>query len=90
MGHSYVGLTVVLYAMRYPDRVNRIVQLGPIQPHYGKQYPSHLMCADATRQDVLDGLGELEKERPSLDPSGVLPEVLDAAAGPLRRQSGRR
>jgi pimeloyl-ACP methyl ester carboxylesterase len=69
IGHSYVGLTVVLYAMRYPDHADRIVQLGPIQPHYGKQYPAHLMCADATLKDVLAGLAALEKERSSLDPT---------------------
>jgi pimeloyl-ACP methyl ester carboxylesterase len=28
--------------------VNRVVQIGPMQPHARKQYPAHLMCADPT------------------------------------------
>ena len=48
IGHSYMGLMVILYAMKYPECVNRVVQIGPMQPHARKQYPAHLMCADPT------------------------------------------
>jgi proline iminopeptidase len=37
VGHSYVGLTVILYAMKYPEHVDRVIQMGPIPPSIGKQ-----------------------------------------------------
>src|SRR5579863_1706183 len=59
---------VILYAMKYPECVNRVVQIGPMPPHAGKQYPAHLMCADATLTEVFSKLGELQEERGSTDP----------------------
>ena len=35
IGHSYMGLMVVLYAMKYPARVDRIVQIGAMGPTTG-------------------------------------------------------
>jgi proline iminopeptidase len=68
IGHSYTGLIVVLYAMKYPDHVGRVVQIGSMAPDYAKQYPAHLTNADATLGDVLARLGELQKERQAHDP----------------------
>lgn len=68
IGHSYMGLTVVLYAMKYPDHVGRVVQLGSIAPDPSRQYPAHLTNVDATLGDVMVRLGELQKERQSHDP----------------------
>jgi proline iminopeptidase len=67
LGHSYVGMTVALYAMKYPDLVNRVIQIGPIPPSAAKQYPAHLKNEDATLKDVLLRLAELQKE-PASDP----------------------
>ncbi len=69
IGHSYMGVVVALYAMKYPEHARRIVQIGPMGPDYSQQYPPHLANADATLGDVLARLGELQKERPSLDAS---------------------
>ena len=63
LGHSYVGMTVALYAMKYSEHVNRVVQIGPIQPVAGKQYPAHLTGADATMAEVFAKLGQLQMER---------------------------
>jgi len=68
IGHSYLGLMVILYAMKYPDSVGRVVQIGAMQPCAGKQYPAHLMCADATLTEVFSKLGRLQKERDAHDP----------------------
>jgi pimeloyl-ACP methyl ester carboxylesterase len=68
IGHSYMGLTVALYAMKYPDHVGRVVLLGSMAPDAAKQYPAHLTNADATLGEALAGLGELQKERASRDP----------------------
>ena len=68
IGHSYMGLMVILYAMKYPARVDRIVQIGPMEPEPGKAYPAHLTGADATLGAVMAELGQLQKERESTDP----------------------
>jgi proline iminopeptidase len=68
IGHSYMGLTVVLYAMKYADHVGRVVQIGSMAPDSTKQYPAHLTSVDAVLGEVLARLGELQKERQSHDP----------------------
>src|SRR5262249_26261190 len=68
LGHSYMANVVALYAMKYPEHTRRIVQIGPMGPDQSQQYPAHLTNADATLNDVLTRLGELQKERSSLEP----------------------
>jgi len=68
IGHSYLGMMVILYAMKYPSHVNRVVQIGPMQPNLGKQYPAYLMGADPTLLEVSTKLTQLQKERQSEDP----------------------
>jgi pimeloyl-ACP methyl ester carboxylesterase len=68
IGHSYMGLTVLLYAMKYPDRVRRVVAIGAIGPDATKQYPAHLANMDATLSGAMARLGELEKEAGTRDP----------------------
>jgi proline iminopeptidase len=46
VGFSYLGLMVVMYAMDHPDRVNRIVQLGPVPRKFDTEYPSSLRYRD--------------------------------------------
>lgn len=68
IGHSYMGLMAILHAMKYGDHVRRVVRVGPMGPHHGKLYPTHLTNTDATLRDVLAKLAELQKERASHDP----------------------
>jgi proline iminopeptidase len=68
IGHSYMGLLVILYAMNYAARVNRAVQIGPMEPVPGKQYPAHLTGVDATLREVFARLEQLQKERTSETP----------------------
>ena len=68
IGHSYVGLTIILYAMKHPAHVNRIVQIGPSQPNAGTQYPAHLTGADATLAEVGARLAQLRKQPRTPDP----------------------
>jgi proline iminopeptidase len=68
MGHSYMGLMVILYAIKYGAHVNRVVQIGPMEPQQGKQYPPHLSGADATLQECLTRLADLQKERGTIEP----------------------
>jgi pimeloyl-ACP methyl ester carboxylesterase len=43
---------VVLYAMKYPQYVERLIQLGPVPLKFGTEYPLSLTANDA--QPVLD------------------------------------
>src|SRR5262245_22136515 len=42
VGFSYLGLMVALYALDYPKRVERMIQIGPVSMVPGKQYPKEL------------------------------------------------
>lgn len=68
IGHSYVGMVVMLYAMKHADHVNRVVPIGPTPPDATKQYPAHLTGADATMAEVTAKMAALENERPGEDP----------------------
>jgi pimeloyl-ACP methyl ester carboxylesterase len=68
LGHSYMGLLVVLYAMKHPDRVTRVVQIGPSEPRHGKPYPAHLTANDGVVQQVFTKLAELQKEPAAREP----------------------
>ena len=70
IGHSYAGFMVALYAITYPHAVERVVQVGPMEPYPGQGYPAHLTGKDATSRDVFATLGQLQSERASLDPVG--------------------
>jgi pimeloyl-ACP methyl ester carboxylesterase len=62
IGHSYMGLMVGLYAMKYPAHVKRVVQIGPMQPYADRQYPPHLKYVDATTGEVFSTLGQMQKD----------------------------
>lgn len=46
IGFSYLGKMVAMYAMEHPDRVERLIQLGPTSRDATKIYPSHLSATD--------------------------------------------
>ena len=68
IGHSYMGLMVILYAMKYPAHVDRIVQIGAMGPRSDKSYISDLMTTDLVVRDVFARLGALQGQRDSCDP----------------------
>ena len=49
IGFSYLGKVVILYAMQHPDRVRRIVQLGPVGRKLGAKFPEALTSGDADK-----------------------------------------
>jgi proline iminopeptidase len=65
IGHSYVGLVAVLYAMRHPAHVTRVVQISSSPPFAGKKYPAHLTTDDGVVEEALGKLAELQKDRSS-------------------------
>jgi proline iminopeptidase len=72
IGYSYLGLMTALYAMEYPQRVERLVQLGPVPMRFGTEYPPDQRADDweeVTGKDRLAELEKLEKEGlPEKDP----------------------
>jgi pimeloyl-ACP methyl ester carboxylesterase len=68
LAHSYAATTALLYVMKFPAQAHRVVQIGPLPPYAGKQYPADLTCADDTLRDVLSRLGQLEPQRAQMDP----------------------
>jgi len=68
IGHSYMGLMVILYAMKYPAHVDRIVQIAPIGPYPSKEYPPELTHTDSTLRDVFAKIAEIQKDRTAIDP----------------------
>lgn len=46
IGESYLGLMVVMYAMKHPQQVERIVQIGSVPRKFGTEYPAHLTAND--------------------------------------------
>jgi pimeloyl-ACP methyl ester carboxylesterase len=61
IGYSYLGLMIVMYGMEYPDRVERIVQLGPVPIKFGTEYPDNLTAKDEPPDPKL--LRELRRLR---------------------------
>jgi proline iminopeptidase len=46
VGWSYLGMLVMRYAAEYPDRVTRIVQLGPLARDFRARFPDSLVAHD--------------------------------------------
>jgi proline iminopeptidase len=68
IGHSYIGLMVGLYAIRYESSVNRVIQIGPPQPDAGKQYPPHLTNMDNVASELFSRIAQMQKEKEPQDP----------------------
>ena len=46
IGYSYLGLMVAMYALDHPERVGRLVQLGPVPRDSTTRYPRELTAED--------------------------------------------
>lgn len=62
IGYSYLGLMVVMYAMEHPERVERIVQIGPVPIKFNTKYPDHLTATDDPGEKLVAELRQLRKE----------------------------
>jgi proline iminopeptidase len=58
LGWSYLGMMVMRYAVAHPERVERIVQIGPVGPAFGTRYPDSLVAHDAV--EVTDSAAYAE------------------------------
>jgi proline iminopeptidase len=48
IGYSYLGMMVVMYAMKHPQRVERLVQIGPVPLKWDTPFPKELTANDTT------------------------------------------
>lgn len=58
VGFSYLGLMVPLYAAEHPDRVERLVQIGPVPRKFGTPYPSDLQAGNDTLSSEAEAAWE--------------------------------
>ncbi len=68
IGHSYVGVIVMLYALQHPETVGRIALIGPMGPAPSRRYEPPLSYDDGTMSSVMSRLSALEPERPRRSP----------------------
>jgi pimeloyl-ACP methyl ester carboxylesterase len=61
VGFSYLGLMVAMYAKDHPDRVRRVVQLGPVPMRFGTEYPAGLGPGDYFAAMDSAGLADLRR-----------------------------
>jgi proline iminopeptidase len=47
IGWSYLGMMVMRYAAEHPERIDRVIQIGPIPRQYGTEYPASLRANDS-------------------------------------------
>lgn len=48
IGYSYLGLMTVMHAIAHPDRVEQLVQVGPVPRKFGTRYPGAEMAEGDT------------------------------------------
>ncbi len=61
VGYSYLGKMVVFYALRHKERIDRMVQIGPVPMALATEYPEELRNDD--RDQVLDAKGREKLRR---------------------------
>jgi len=71
IGHSYIGLMVALYTIRYPEHVGRAVLLSPEKPDPSKQYPPELAYTDATLAEAMAALARMRSAPREGNPEAV-------------------
>jgi pimeloyl-ACP methyl ester carboxylesterase len=54
IGWSYLGMMVAMYAFEHPERVERIVQIGPVPPRADAPYRAEAM---RSYQEAVDSVG---------------------------------
>jgi pimeloyl-ACP methyl ester carboxylesterase/ketosteroid isomerase-like protein len=78
IGYSYLGKAVVMYALAHPDRVTRVVQLGPAPMRDMTEYPASL-------QHGLDDMGvdHMKTYRESLKKANLTDEEVKKLTVPV-------
>jgi len=78
LGHSYVGLVVVLHAMRHAAAIERVVLIGAPPPDAAATYPPELAYRDEVLPAAFAELGRLQQRRASSEPAAFFRAAWDA------------
>jgi proline iminopeptidase len=74
VGWSYLGMMVMRYAAEHPERVERIIQIGPVARKFRTPFPDSLVARDSVPVPDSASAAGLERERaaglPERDPRG--------------------
>lgn len=65
IGWSYLGKMVIMYALKYPRHVNKLVQIGAVPMNFNTQFPDSVNNTRdfaAIRGDLWNELQQLQKE----------------------------
>jgi len=68
IAHSYVAVTAFLYARDHPERVRRVVQIGPPPPDPDTRYPPDQTHDDGVLQQTFARIAQLRQEPSPEDP----------------------
>lgn len=63
VGWSYLGLMTALYTADHPDRVERLVQIGPVPMRFGTEYPEDVRSPDYVAAMDSTALAEVRRLR---------------------------
>lgn len=69
IGYSYLGLMVALYAAEHPDRVERLVQVGPAPRSYADYPPNERAHADTLSEEGRAAAGAWLRARDGATPA---------------------
>jgi proline iminopeptidase len=77
IGWSYLGGVAVLYALKYPDRIERIIQMGPVPPRKKLYYDQYMTNLSARLNPAdLSRFKDMKQEgRDTEDPQGYCREA---------------
>lgn len=65
VGHSYLSMMAALYAIQYPNRLEKMLLLSPISPLADKSYSGAEAFSDSTTTRIASNLETLEAEAAS-------------------------
>lgn len=68
LAHSYIATAAILYAAAHPERVKRVVLLGPMPPDPSKQYPPQLQYSDSTLETFQQRAADLRSQASAFSP----------------------
>jgi pimeloyl-ACP methyl ester carboxylesterase len=63
IGWSYLGMMVMRYAAVHPERVTRVVQLGPLARNFRTRFPDSLVARDSAPVPDSASVAALERRR---------------------------
>lgn len=68
LAHSYIGVSSLLFAAARPERVSRIVLIGPPGPEFAKVYPPELRSSDGGLEAFQQKFADLQLRMSTMSP----------------------